>query len=112
MITRLLIVLYLSLISYAQTRHIVVLRDELTKQDVDELVSTIREADRDPSLPDVQCEVHDVLDTLSKMLIVTASKGAVDKVNNLMIVVLFKVTLYYYRLRRWRRCLTLKKIKS
>ena len=79
--TKVLILLYFFIISCAQARHIVVLRDELTKQDVDELLATLREADEDPSLPDVQCEVHDVLDTMSKMLIVTASKGAVDRVN-------------------------------
>lgn len=76
-----IVILLISLSSHAQARHIVVLRDELTKQDMDGVVASIREADEDPSLPDVQCEIHDVLDTLSKVLIVTASKGAVDKVN-------------------------------
>jgi len=99
---------YLLTISYVQARHIVVLRNELTKQDIDEVVATIRKADEDPSLPDIQCEVHDVLDTLSKMLIVTASKGAVDKVNDVNDCSLFKVM---HRLKRCRRCLMWKRTK-
>lgn len=61
-------------------RHIVVLRDDISKQNLNALVSDIREADEDASLPDVHCTIHNVVDTVSKMLIVTASKGALDKV--------------------------------
>ena len=61
-------------------RHIVVLRDDIDEQHLEGLISDMREADEDPSLPNVHCTIHNVVTTLSKMLIVTASEGALDKV--------------------------------
>lgn len=63
-------------------RHIVVLRDDISEQHLEALVSDIREADEDPSLPNIHCTIHNVLDTISKILVVTASEGALDKVHN------------------------------
>lgn len=62
-------------------RHVVVLRDDIDKQRLEALISDMREADEDPSLPNVHCKIHNVLDTISKILIVTASEGALDKVS-------------------------------
>ena len=67
-------------------RHIVVLRDDIDEQHLEGLISDIREADEDPSLPNVHCTIHNVVTTLSKMLIVTASEGALNKVPNDIIV--------------------------
>ena len=61
-------------------RHIVVLLDDIDEQRLEGLISDIREADEDPSLPNIHCTIHNVVTTLSKMLIVTASEGALDKV--------------------------------
>lgn len=61
-------------------RQIVVLRDDVDKQHLEELIADIRKTDEDPSLPSVRCTIHNVVDTISKILIVTASKGALDKV--------------------------------
>jgi len=64
-------------------RHIVVLRDDTSQRHLEELVSDIRETDEDPSLPDVHCTIHNVIDTISKILVVTASEGALEKVMSL-----------------------------
>ena len=61
-------------------RHIVVLQDDIDEQHLEAFISDIREADEDPSLPHVHCTIHNVVDTISKILIVTASEGALDKV--------------------------------
>ena len=61
-------------------RHIVVLRDDISEQHLEGLVSDIREADEDPSLPNVHCTIHNVLNTISKILVVTANEGALEKV--------------------------------
>ena len=74
-------------------RHIVVLRDDVDEQHLEALITDIREADEDPSLPNVHCTIHNVLTTLSKMLIVTANEGALDKV--LIIVFIVNLLLYY-----------------
>ena len=63
-------------------RHIVVLQDDIDEPHLAALISDIRKADEDPSLPDVHCTIHNVMTTLSKMLIVTASEGALNKVLN------------------------------
>ena len=63
-------------------RHIVVLRDDIDEPHLAALISDIRKADKDPFLPNVHCTIHNVMTTLSKILVVTASEGALKKVPN------------------------------
>ena len=64
-------------------RHIVVLRDDIGKEGLNKFVADVRQADEDPSLPDVNCTIHDVVDTLCNAVVVTASKKALRKINKM-----------------------------
>ena len=63
-------------------RHITVLRDDIGKEGLKNFVANVRQADEDPSLPDVHCTIHDVADTLCSAVVVTASKRALRKINS------------------------------
>ena len=64
-------------------RHIIVLRDDIGKEGLKNFVANVRQADEDPSLPDVHCTIHDVADTLCSAVVVTASKRALRKINKM-----------------------------
>ena len=64
-------------------RHIIVLRDDIEKEGLKNFIASIRQADEDRSLPDVNCTIHDVVDTLCNAVTVTASKKALHKINKM-----------------------------
>ena len=64
-------------------RHIIVLRDGIGKEGLNNFVADVRQADEDPSLPDVHCTIHDVVDTLCNAVVVTASKRALRKISKM-----------------------------
>ena len=47
-------------------------------------------SDEDPSLPDVHCTIHGVVDTLCNAVVVTASKRALRKINKMQEVSFIK----------------------
>ena len=67
----------------ATGRHIIVLRDNIGKGGLKKFVEDVRRADEDPSLPDVHCTIHGVVDTLCNAVLVTASKRALRKINKM-----------------------------
>ena len=67
----------------ANGRHIIVLRDGIGKEGLKSFVANVRQADEDPSLPDVHCTIHDVVDTLCNAVVVTANKRALRKINKM-----------------------------
>lgn len=73
----------LIIVQVAKGRHIIVLRDDIGKEGLNTFVANIRQADEDSSLPDVNCTIHNVVDTLCNSVIVTASKGALRKINKM-----------------------------
>ena len=73
----------LMLTQVAIGRHIIVLRDDIGKEGLANFVANVREANEDQSLPDVNCTVHDVVDTLCNAVLVTASKKALHKINKM-----------------------------